>query len=79
MGASNLDKFWAKCVMSSRGRGEEQRGEGKVEVSQIRVVDTNSNYVDYATPSDFWFETDGDLADAKVAEFNFPLKAVSSY
>lgn len=52
-------------------------GTGKVEVSQIRVVDTNSNYVDYATPSDFWFETDGDLADAKVAEFNFPLKGQS--
>ena len=26
-----MTKFWAKCVMSSRGRGEEQRGEGKGE------------------------------------------------
>ena len=33
--------------------------------------------MDYATPSDFWFETDGDLADSKVAEFNFPLKGQS--
>ena len=31
-------------------------GTGKVEVSQIRVVDTNSNYVIYDTPNDFWFE-----------------------
>ena len=26
-GPLNLDKFWAKCVMSSRGEEEEQRGE----------------------------------------------------
>lgn len=52
-------------------------GTGKVEVSQIRVVDTNSNYVIYDTPNDFWFETDGDLADAQVTEFNFTLNGQS--
>lgn len=48
-------------------------GTGKVDVTGIRVVDSNSNYVDYSNPEEFWFQTDGDLADAQMKEFYFPL------
>lgn len=48
-------------------------GTGRVDVTGIRVVDSNSNYVDYSNPDEFWFQTDGDLADAQIEEFHFPL------
>lgn len=61
----------AGCYVGSMKLGNV--GTGQVTVSEIRVVDSNSNYVDYTTPNEFWFETEGDIGDVQVEEFNFPI------